>query len=342
MKALVKYARGPGNLELQEVPEPVPAVNQVKLEVAWCGICGTDLHVWNDTFRNYPPVILGHEFCGRVVEAGAAVAGIPTGARFAILGASAVTCGQCAYCRAGEFMFCAQRRGMGHGVNGAFARYACARPDQLFALPAHLPDDEGALCEPLAAAVHAVCEQTTLRVGDVALVSGPGPMGLLCLKLLVLQGFKTIVAGAAADGLRLEIARRLGAAAVVNVEGQDLLTVVREETGGLGADAALECAGTAGSVQNCLRALRPFGRYTQVGHFGEPIGVDLDLLALRQLQVVGSVGYNAGSWVRMLTILAQGRVRLGELITHRLPLAQWREGFAACQDKLAVKVLLQP
>src|ERR1043166_209033 len=123
MKAVVKTARGPGNVDLIDVPEPVPADNQVKLAITACGVCGTDLHVLHDTFRNFPPVILGHEFVGRVVEEGSAVQGaVDRTGRFAVLGATAVTCGRCRWCRSGEFMLCAERRGMGHGVSGAFTR----------------------------------------------------------------------------------------------------------------------------------------------------------------------------------------------------------------------------
>jgi L-iditol 2-dehydrogenase len=341
MKAVLKYASGPGNVEVREVDEPRCADNQVKLEVACCGICGTDLHVYHDTFRNFPPVILGHEFCGRVVEVGRDVKGISEGGRFAVLGASAVTCGRCVYCRKGEFMFCPERRGMGHGVDGAFTRYAVARSDQLFRLPDNLSDDEGALCEPFAAAVHAVCEISRIRLGDVALVSGPGPIGLLCLKLLAADGVKTIVAGTAADRRRLDLARTMGAAVVVDVTRQDLQAVVKAETDGFGVDIAMECAGAAASARACLEAVRPLGQYTQVGHFGQNIELNADCLAFKALRMNGSVGYNAETWTRMLRILAEGTVRLGDMVTDRLPLEKWKEGFDACEDKSALKVLLQ-
>lgn len=341
MRAVVKTAPGPGNVALVDLPEPAVAPGQVKIAVDACGICGTDLHVFHDRFRNFPPVILGHEFAGAVIETGSGVHGIERGRRYCVLGASTVTCGRCDYCRAGEFMFCPDRRGMGHGVNGAFARYAVARPDQLFALPDNLPTEEGALVEPLAAAVHAVCEIARLRLGHVALVSGPGPIGLLCVKLLLAAGIKTLVAGAAGDDARLAFARRLGAA-VIDVTTADLAAFVREQTDGFGVDLAFECAGAAPSAANCLRSVRPLGQYLQVGHFGRDISLPFDLVAFRQIQLCGSVGYTAATWTRSLEILAQGRIKLGDLITHRLPLDRWEEGFALSENRSAMKVVLEP
>jgi len=233
MKALVKHAPGDGNVDILDVQEPSCGENQIKVEVAYCGVFGTDIHVLHDTFRNYPPVILGHEFAGTVVEVGRQVRDVHLRDKIAGLGATAVTCGRCQYCLSGHFIFCANRRGMGHGVDGGFARFVVMRPDQLYRVPEGLPLEEAALSEPFAAAIQAVTEVSKVRIGDTALISGPGPMGLLCLKLLVAEGIRTIVAGARGDGARLDAARRFGAAAVVNVGEQNLLDVVRENTDGL-------------------------------------------------------------------------------------------------------------
>jgi L-iditol 2-dehydrogenase len=342
MKALVKYERGEGNVAVMDVEEPRCGPGRVRIEVAYCGVCGTDLHVLHDTYRNYPPVILGHEIAGTVVETGAGVARVKTGDRVAILGASTVLCGECVYCRSGYFIFCPKRRGMGHGVNGAFARYLVAREDQAYPLPEGFDLDEGALCEPFAATVQAVAEVTEVRPGDVALVSGPGPIGLMCLKLLVSEGVRTIVAGTAEDGERLAAARRIGADAVVDVSRENLMDVVREKTDGFGVDAAFECAGHPASARNCLEAVRPLGQYTQVGICGREAPLSIDAVFFKQLRVQGSFAYTAKTWRRMMSILATGRIRLADLITERLPLDRWEDAFALCQQKRAVKVVIDP
>jgi L-iditol 2-dehydrogenase len=198
------------------------------------------------------------------------------------------------------------------------------------------------MSEPFAAAVQAVTEVTRARLGDTVLVSGPGPIGLLCLKLLVAEGIKTIVAGAARDDGRLKSAKEIGAALVVNTSEQNLTEAVREVTGGAGVDAALECAGHPASVRGCLEALRPLGRYTQVAICGREVQMPLDHVIFKQLTLTGSMCYTAETWDNVMRIYEQGRLRLHDLISTRLPITEWRTGFDLCAAKGALKVLLHP
>jgi L-iditol 2-dehydrogenase len=341
VKALVKFAPGEGNLDVVDVEEPRCGDNHVKVEIAFCGVCGTDLHILHDTFRNYPPVILGHECSGTVVEVGRKVTGVRVGERVTVLGATAVTCGDCQYCRSGFFIFCRNRRGIGHGVNGAFTRFLVARPDQLYRIPDNFTLEEAALSEPFAAAVQAVTEITAARTGETALVSGPGPIGLLCLKLLLAEGVRTIVAGAVDDGERLNAARRMGAD-IVNVGFNSLREAVLQFTSGEGVDIALECAGHPDSVRGCLESLRPMGRYTQVAICGREITFPIDHIFYKQLTVRGSITYTARTWSRMMDIYASGRVRLQDLVTQTLPISAWREAFDLCERRRGIKILMYP
>ncbi|GJM29177.1 MAG: sorbitol dehydrogenase [Cyclobacteriaceae bacterium] len=342
MKAVVKYQKGSGNVEVREMPEPQCTDDKVILEVAHCGVCGTDLHVYHDTFRNFPPVILGHEFSGRIVEVGKNVKNVNIGENYCVLGATAVQCGSCQYCESGEFMFCKNRRGMGHGVNGAFTRYTAIRPNQLFSIPDGVPLEQAALVEPFAVAVHVVEEIAKFRLGDTVLLSGPGPIGLLCLKVLAAHGLKVIVVGTADDEMRLETAKKYGASATL-VAGRDNITDhVESQTNGLGVALAIECAGAEASVVNCLNALRPLGQYVQVGHFGKDLTVPWDLVAFRQLRIHGSVGYTKDTWRRAITMLDQNIVNLGDVITHQFDITDWEEAFNLMWDKQAIKILLNP
>jgi L-iditol 2-dehydrogenase len=202
--------------------------------------------------------------------------------------------------------------------------------------------EEGVLSEPFAAATQGVCGITRPQTGDVVRLCGPGPIGLMCLKLLVAMGIQTIVAGLGADETRLQCARRIGAAWVVNVDSDNLVEAVRQATGGAGASIAIEAAGSAASLRNCLEAVRPMGRITQAGIFGEEIKIPLDRLCHKQLELHGSVGYTPQTWERVMGINAQGKIRLSDLVSDVLPLSNWQEAFEACATKRGIKVLIRP
>jgi L-iditol 2-dehydrogenase len=231
---------------------------------------------------------------------------------------------------------------MGHGVDGALTRFVILRPDQLYRVPDQLSLEEAAMSEPFAAAVHAVTELTSTRLGDVALISGPGPIGLLCLKLLAAEGIKTIVVGVDGDELRLDAARRIGAADTINLKERSLNDAIHEHTDGRGFDVAFECAGHPNSVRGCIEALRPLGKYTQVGICGCEVQFPIDQLFYKQLTLQGSICYTARTWERMMNILAQGRIRLNDLVSAIMPISEWRKAFELCMKKHAVKVLMYP
>jgi L-iditol 2-dehydrogenase len=340
MQALMKTRPGGGNVELVTVPEPECPSDGVKIEVRYTGICGTDLHVYHDTFRNYPPVVLGHEFSGIVTQTGSAVTSVVPGARVAVLGSTAVMCGECEHCRQGYYMFCQKRRGMGHGVSGSFTRYVVVRPDQVYPLPDSVSLEAGAVCEPFACAVQAVDDLAPCHAGDVALVSGPGPIGLLCALLLVARGCRVLVAGTECDGARLEIAARLGVDRTVDVGREDLQEVIAKITHGRGVDFAVEAAGAASSASACLQALRKRGTYIQVGIHGKEVRFPLDLVLYKQIRLQGSLGHSLISWDRVMRILEQGKVDLRGVITHVMPLSRWRDAFQLCEMKQGVKILL--
>jgi L-iditol 2-dehydrogenase len=339
MQALVKTRPGVGNVELVDVPEPGCPADGVKIEVAFTGICGTDLHVYHETFRSYPPVILGHEFSGTVVEVGDRVQAVRSGDRVAVLGSTAVSCGTCEHCRQGFYMFCATRRGMGHGVSGSFTRFVVVREDQAYRLPNHVSFEEGAVCEPFACAVQ-VDELAPTQAGDVALVSGPGPIGLLCAMLLASRRCRVLVAGTDQDDARLKLAATFGIYRAVNVSRENLQDAVADATGGRGADLVVEAAGAAPSVSACLHAVRKRGTYVQIGIHGRDVTMPLDLVLYKQIRVVGTLGHSLTSWDGVMRILEQRTVDLRGVVTHILPLSRWREAFDLCENKQAAKVLL--
>ncbi len=340
MKALVKTKPGAGNVELMDVSEPQCTPDGVKIEVKYSGICGTDLHILHDTFPNHPPIILGHEFSGVVSEVGKEVTRIKIGDRVVVLPSTAVRCGKCEYCKSVYYWFCSDRRGMGIGVDGGFTKYAAAREDMVYKIPDHLSLEKAALAEPLAVAVQAIEELTDFSVGDTVLLSGPGPIGLLCLALLLSKGCKVIVAGTNVDTMRLKLAKDMGADIVVDVSAEDIFAVIDRETHGKGVDIAVECAGAGPSVSTCLKALTKLGKYVQVGIIGREITLNFDTILYKQLKIYGSGAHSLKSWDRVMKILEQGKVNLTPVITHIIPLSSWRQGFDLCEQKQGAKVLM--
>jgi L-iditol 2-dehydrogenase len=341
MRAVVKMAPGDNALAFRDWPDPSPAPNQIKLKVGAAGICGTDIHIIHGTWPSRPPVVLGHEFCGTVIEAGGEVRGFQPGDR--VVGSNpAVTCGACYHCRAGNDFMCPERVSAGYHIDGAFADFLCIDARRCHPLPDHVSFRQAALGEPLAVAVHAVIERTTVHSGDLVLVSGPGCIGLLTMQVAKLEGARVIVSGLGKDQRRLECARQLGADAVVNVDRENLLEIVRELSQGRGADVVYECAGSAASLAVCWEAVRKEGTLVPLGIYSGPIQTDFNKITMKELRVIGSYGYVWTSWRRCVQLLGEGKVRTAELVSHEFSLDQFEDAFAVAQNGAAIKVILVP
>lgn len=343
MKAVVKYASGEGHVELRDVPEPSPQPSQVKIAVEAAGVCGSDLHIYHDDIQIpiRPPVVIGHEFSGVITEVGSAVEAVRVGDRVTCE-TSATYCGRCLHCRAGAYNMCAERQVVGYAVDGCFAPYCVANERQIHVLPDEVDFLSAALTEPLACAVHAVLEKTHISLGDVVAITGPGPIGLLCLQLVKAAGAYAIVCGTSHDAERLELARQLGADRTVDVEAENALERIRAETESRGADIFLECSGAPAAARLGLAVTRRRGQYTQIGLVGEPFELDFSLIAYKELRVGGALGQTWAAWKRSLDLLKRGEVDTRSLVTHILPLAQWREAFQLVQENRGVKIVLQP
>jgi L-iditol 2-dehydrogenase len=341
MRAIVKTAPGEGHLELREWREPHPEPGEVKIQIAGVGICGTDIHIVRGKWRCHPPVVLGHEWCGTVVETGSLVKGFRPGDRVVAANPSR-TCGHCYYCLAGNPFMCPERVSAGYMIDGAFAEYLCIDYRRCHHIPDHVSFRAASLGEPLAVAVHGVIERATVCAGDLVLVSGPGCIGLLTAQVAKLQGAKVILAGLSRDHKRLACGRTIGADVIVNVDQENLQAVVMDLSGGLGVDFAYECAGSTASLEACWKAVRKQGTLVPLGAHPEPILTDFGQIMMKELTVIGSYGYVWTSWQRVVRLLSAGMVNTEALISHELPLESFAEGFRLTQDGAAIKVVLNP
>ena len=342
MKALVKSARGAGHMSIREVDEPAPGPGQVRVRVKWTGICGTDVHIASGAFFHYfPPLILGHEFSGEIDALGEGVEGISVGDRVTAEPTKS-SCGRCPHCAGGNYNRCDERDIAGVVSDGAFTNYVVTRAESIHRLPDSVSLKAGALMEPLAVCVHGLTEQCRLAEGDTVLVVGPGPIGLGCAQVAMAHGARVIIAGLPRDEDRLRVAGRLGVFRAVNVEEEDLGAIVREATGGWGADLAVEAVGGAAAVRSCIENVRKGGQMLQVGLPGRPTEVNLDLLAWKEIRLTGTFGQKFSAWRTALRLLEEGRVDTEAMVTDILPLERWQEGFGMMERGEGLKILLEP
>lgn len=342
MKAIMKVAPGVGHVAVRDIPEPTAGAGLVKIRVRAAGLCGTDIHIYKNEFRSWPPVVLGHEVAGEIAAVGDGVTDLAPGMRVTTETYFSY-CGECRYCRAGRVNLCLQRRSIGSAVNGGFADFVVVPARNIHRLPGNVDFRAGALTEPLACVVHATLTTPTITPGDVAVIAGPGPIGLLTLQVVKAAGGRAIVLGAGRDGHRLRLARELGADDAVNVEQEDAAALVAAATlQGLGADVVYECSGAGPAAQLALTLVRRGGRYVQVGLFGKPIPLDLDQVVYRELLVTGTNASTPPSWLRALDLLASGQVQTAPLITHALPLTAWEEALNVFEAGSGVKTIFEP
>jgi len=341
MKGLMKTQLGAGNVEIREVPEQKPGPGEVMIEVRAAGICGTDIHIWKDEYRSVPPMIMGHEGSGVIAALGEGVDGFSVGDRVTSE-TFAKFCGRCFFCKRGKPNLCPERKSIGTHLNGFFAKYLIIRASAVHRLPDNVSFWAGALSEPLACCVHGILGRIPVTAGDWVVISGPGTIGLLSLQLAKADGGKAIVLGTDKDEERLALARRLGADEAINVQRQDPLPVIQERTEGLGADLAIECAGAAASFNQCLKLTRKGGRISQGGLFGKPVSTDLELVAMKELEVFGFFSHVPSAWDRVLKLMAEGKVLTEPLVSHRLALREWKMGFSFMEKGEGLKILLLP
>jgi L-iditol 2-dehydrogenase len=326
---LAKLAPGPGHVGLAEREERSPRTGEVVLDVRGAGICGTDLHIEAGEFASSPPVTMGHEVSGVVAEVGEGVD--PAWLRARVVTETYYsTCGACEWCRDGRPNLCPDRRSIGSFVDGGFAPRLVVPAGNLHRIPDWLDEHAAALVEPLACVCHCLLDPARVTAGDRVLVTGPGPVGLLAAQVARALGGEVAVVGLPADEARLDAARGLGLG--VALAGGDVGDF----------DVVVECSGSAGGATACLEAARRGARYVQVGVFGRPVTVPLDLVFQKELAVTSGFASTPRSWRRALAFVEERRVSLEPLVSEVAPLAAWERVFADLRGGRGIKVVFDP
>lgn len=346
MKVARFYA--PGDLRLEEVDEPRPGSDEVKLRVRQCSTCGTDVKIFNHGHHHLvPPRVIGHEIAGEVVEVGADVRGWSIGDRVQVI--AAVPCGSCEECRSGRMTVCPNQTSVGYHYDGGFAEYLVV-PRQVLAVDGlnRIPDAvsyaEASVAEPLAC-VYNGQELARVGAGDVVVVIGAGPIGCLHVRLARARG--------AARVFLVEVNRqRLDmSAAVVEPDAAicgsevDAIDEVRKLTDGRGADVVITAAASGAAQEDALRMVARSGRISLFGGLPKDnptITLDANLVHYRELTIVGANGSSPAHNKKALELIAKGQVPVRDLITHRLRLTELHEAIDLVASGQAIKVTIEP
>jgi len=338
MLALVKTAPGPG-LELREVPEPQVGINDVLVRVHKTGICGTDLHIasWDPWAAKtiVPPLVIGHEFVGDIVEVGSNVSDYAPGDL--VSGEGHVVCGRCRHCLAGRRHLCARTIGLGVGRDGAFAQYVALPMTNIWHHWAGIDEEVAAIFDPFGNAVHTALAFPVL--GEDVLVSGAGPIGLMAAAVTRHAGARFVVVSEP-NAVRRAIAEQMGATLAVDPRERDL----RDVATGLGMvegfDVALEMSGNAAALRAAIGAMAHGGAIAILGIPTEEISIDVNEIVFKMLTVRGIYGREMyETWYKM-TVMLQSGLDIRPAITHRFSFRDHEAAFAAARSGDAGKVIM--
>ena len=336
--AVVNYSKEKDSVELREVPTPEIGEDDVLIEVANVGVCGSDLHQWKSSHSwpvNYP-VILGHEFGGHISAIGKNVSGWKEGDRV-VSETAAIINPENPMSRQGFYNLDPGRKGFGYGVNGAMTRFVSVPSRCLHAIPAHLPFEEACLTEPCCVAYNAVVENSVIHPGERVIVLGPGTIGILCAAVAKLCGAEVSVVGLESDRNRLSIAKNYGTKIITGDAGE-----WAREKDGLGVDLVIDAAGISQTLKIALDLVRPRGQITKVGWGPQPLSFSLDPLVQKNITLQGSFSHNWPIWEKVISLLATRKLDTRPIIGGIWPLENWHDAFEKMHRGEIVKSILKP
>jgi len=336
--AVVNFAPEKGSVEIREITKPEIGEEDILLEVANVGVCGSDLHQWTADHSwpvNYP-VVLGHEFGGHVVEIGRRVTGWKEGDRV-VRETAAVIDPNNPMSRQGLYNLDPTRKGFGYGVNGAMTRFVRVPARCLHLVPEMLAFEQACLTEPCCVAYNSVVENSRIKPGDRVIVIGPGTIGILCAAMARLCGAEVAIVGLEADKHRLSIARHYGCETIIG----DATEWARQRDG-LGADFVIDAAGASATLKMAMQWVRPNGQITKVGWGPQPLGFSLDPIVQKNVTLQGSFSHNWPIWERVIALLASGQLDVKPIIGGVWPVTEWHEAFEKMHKGEVVKSVLKP
>ncbi len=338
MKALVKREARPG-LWLEDVPVPEIGINDVLIEILRTGICGTDLHIYNwDAWaqKTIPvPLVVGHEFVGRIVEVGSNVKDFRPGE--IVSGEGHVVCGRCRNCLAGRRHLCAETVGIGVNRPGAFAEYLSLPMTNVWHLDPAVPRDVAALFDPLGNAVHTALSFPVM--GEDVLITGAGPIGIMAVAVARHAGARYVVV-TDVNPYRLELARKMKPTLAVDVRSRSIADVQKELGMKEGFDVGLEMSGNPAAFRDMLANMCHGGKIAMLGIPADEMAIDWTTVVFNMLTIKGIYGREMyETWYKM-TVMIQSGLDVDPVITHRFDYRDFEKGFEAMNSGNSGKIVL--
>lgn len=345
MKAAI--FEGIEKIVIKDVPIPKMDDNSVLVRVKACAVCGSDIRIFHHgNTRVKPPQILGHEISGEIVEVGKNVSKFKPGDRVAMGGD--IPCGECVYCESGIGNNCSINYALGYQFPGGFAEYVLLNSLVVNYGPVHkIPDnvsyDEAALAEPLACVLNGL-ELSNVRLGDVVVIIGAGPVGCMMIEVVKRMGAAKVIMVQRSKP-RLELARRFGADVYICSSEENAVERVLEETGGMGADVII-CANSSPEAQ--IDALKMAKNRARVNFFGglprnnSLVTLDTNIIHYRELFVHGSHGASPSHHRKALELIGSGAIKIGNYISHKFCLDDILEGYKMAESHLGMRVVINP
>ena len=338
MDALVKEAPGKG-LTLKRVPVPQPGIGEVQIKIHKTAICGTDVHIYNwDSWSQQHiklPMVIGHEYVGEITALGPGVSDYEIGD--IVSGEGHIVCGHCRNCRAGNGQWCKFTRSVGVDRDGAFAEYLCIPETNVIRIPAGMSEDIVSFFDAYGNATHTATMFDV--VGEDVLITGAGPIGMMAVGICRQNGARRVIV-TDVNQYRLDIAKKMGAHAVVNLKQDKLEDTMRAQGMVEGFDVGLEMSGNGAALNQLLKSMRNGGKVALLGIAGPGTVIDWNDVIFKGLTLQGIYGRKMyETWYKLMAMIEAG-LDLTPIITHRFHYTEFEKGFEAMNSGHSGKVIL--
>jgi L-iditol 2-dehydrogenase len=334
MKAVVKFDKGKGNMEIRQVNIPKIKNNEVLIKIKAASVCGSDIHIWEGEHDLDTPIIMGHEFSGQIVEVGSEVKNYKVSDR--VVGELRHEyCKVCKLCKQGNTHLCYSKKAPGFQKPGFYAEYVTMPEEMLHRIPDNVSFEEASMCEPAAVVLTGLLELTKIEPEDIVVIIGAGPIGLIAQQMAKIAGARAVVM-VAYNKIRVQKSKELNIDYFIDDRSINVKDFMDNLTNGLGADVVVDCTGTANGINLGIDILRKLGRLCIIGYPVGELSINMQKAVYKAINIICTYATTGTSWDRVLSMLERGALDLGTLISHREPLENYEKIYLETKNKKGI------